>query len=711
MNDTKPHIYYLHIFLLVGFALAQPLYDLIRQYPTFIVAHDVRPLQLILFAALISFVIPLALVVMQSVVGVFSRSGRLGIHRVLVFVFSILIFSPIIKKVISGPFLVVFAVIAGGLLTYGYFRIRSVRTVFTILTPAVLIFPALFLFTGPVANVLLPGNERVTDGVTMGSTPPIVYIIFDEFSSVSLMDENRNIDADRFPNIAAFARDAHWCRNATTNGSSTQYAVPALLTGAFPAGDREVLPIQKNYPGSLFTLLHEHYAYNIIEPITELCPDRFKEQSEDISFGSFLKDVGLVYAHVISPDGVSERLPSVSHDWAGFLYGQAAPAYTYDQVSRSESADSTTMDWDSKMKSIMFKPKKREEFREFVASIAEQPQPSFNFYHCPLPHRPHSYLPSTREYDAREFLLAHDDQTIWFDDPVLTGIAFQRYIFQLQFVDTLVGELIEALKNSGLYDPSLIILTSDHGVNHEPGEYRRILSEDNYDEILPVPLFIKLPHQKAGVVDDRNIESVDVVPTIADVLDVEPNWTLDGTTILDPSTPRRSRKSVYRGELGITYYDAQFEEKYSALARTLVRGGTGKDPMALFRIGPHGDLVGKTTEEIPSTMALEKWVRINGANALQNVRVNSPVVPVVVSGQVIDAHQRRYERPLAISLNGVIVSVTSSYVKKQRNPGRVEHFACLIPESALRDGDNTVDVYVIGEDTRGKRRLELLESR
>ena len=42
MKDTKAHIYYLHIFVLVGFALAQPLYDLIGQYPTFLVAHDVQ---------------------------------------------------------------------------------------------------------------------------------------------------------------------------------------------------------------------------------------------------------------------------------------------------------------------------------------------------------------------------------------------------------------------------------------------------------------------------------------------------------------------------------------------------------------------------------------------------------------------------------------------------------------------------------------------
>ena len=153
------------------------------------------------------------------------------------------------------------------------------------------------------------------------------------------------------------------------------------------------------------------------------------------------------------------------------------------------------------------------------------------------------------------------------------------------------------------------------------------------------------------------------------------------------------------------------KEKYNALARTLVRGGTGKDPMALFRIGPHGDLVGKTTEQILSTMAFGKWVRLNNANALQNVRVNSPVIPVVVSGLVIDAHQRQNERPLAISLNGVIVSVTSSYVTKQRSRSRVEYFACLMPESALLEGNNELGVFVIGQDPRGKRRLERLEIR
>ena len=37
---------------------------------------------------------------------------------------------------------------------------------------------------------------------------------------------------------------------------------------------------------------------------------------------------------------------------------------------------------------------------------------------------------------------------------------------------------------------------------------------------MSVPLFIKLPGQTEGRIDDRNVESVDILPTIADVLGI-----------------------------------------------------------------------------------------------------------------------------------------------------------------------------------------------
>jgi len=709
MKDTKAYIYYLHIFVLVAFALAQPLYDLIGQYPTFLVAHDVQPAQLLLFVALISFGIPLAFVAVQFIVSVISETWRLKTQLVLVFIFSTLIFLPVLKKAIPGSWLVVFALLASGLFTFGYYRIRSVRTIVTYLTPAVLVFPALFLFTGSVANVLFPEKGEAARGVVLQSTPPIVYIIFDEFTSVSLMDENHNIDADRFPNFAAFARDAYWCRNATTNAAVTRFAVPALLTGTFPPGDREMLPILKNYPRNVFTLLYEHYAYNINEPLTELCPDRKKEQTEDIPFRSFLEDAGLVYVHAVSPGAVSEKLPSVSQNWAGFLGQKDELDYDNDLFSRLESMGSTMEDWQNKLTVGMNKSKKREDFRQFIASIAKQPQPSFNFYHCLLPHRPHMYLPSARKYEAWKFRLAVNEHRKWVEDTMQTGMAYQRYILQVQFVDHLVGELMKAMKDNGLYDRSLIILTSDHGVNHEPGEFRRDLTRDTCGEVLPVPLFIKLPGQKKGIVDDRNVEAVDVVPTIFDVLGVEANWELDGTSILDQSSARRPKKSVYMGKLGIRYYDPQFEEKYDALDRKLDQFGTGKDPLALFRIGPHGDLVGKKPKEISFVDESRMRVRFPGARALKNVSLRGDRIPVVVSGEVVDRNMQHNEWPLAISLNGVIAAVTNSYVLEKN--GRIEQFECLVPESMFLKGNNELGVFVVGQDPSGKRRLERLEIR
>ena len=54
---------------------------------------------------------------------------------------------------------------------------------------------------------------------------------------------------------------------------------------------------------------------------------------------------------------------------------------------------------------------------------------------------------------------------------------------------------------------------------------------------MPVPLFIKLPHQNAGIMTDRNVETIDVFPTIADVLQMTPEVAVDGCSLLDDRQP------------------------------------------------------------------------------------------------------------------------------------------------------------------------------
>ena len=51
--------------------------------------------------------------------------------------------------------------------------------------------------------------------------------------------------------------------------------------------------------------------------------------------------------------------------------------------------------------------------------------------------------------------------------------------------------------------------------------------------------FVKLPQQVSGVVSDRVVETIDILPTIADVLSATVPYEVDGRSLLDVSAPDR----------------------------------------------------------------------------------------------------------------------------------------------------------------------------
>ena len=101
--------------------------------------------------------------------------------------------------------------------------------------------------------------------------------------------------------------------------------------------------------------------------------------------------------------------------------------------------------------------------------------------------------------------------------PDYADALHQRHLLQVGFVDTLVGRLVARLRELGIYDRTLLIVTADHGASYREGMPRRNATERNLADIVRVPLFIKRPGQKAGAVVDGVAESVDILPTIADV--------------------------------------------------------------------------------------------------------------------------------------------------------------------------------------------------
>ena len=102
--------------------------------------------------------------------------------------------------------------------------------------------------------------------------------------------------------------------------------------------------------------------------------------------------------------------------------------------------------------------------------------------------------------------------------PEETAAMSARYDEELLALDARLGELFEELRARGLWDETLVILTSDHGEEFfEHGGMGHGTSL--YDELIAVPLIVKPPTSwgaATGVDIDALVELRDLAPTILD---------------------------------------------------------------------------------------------------------------------------------------------------------------------------------------------------
>src|SRR5918995_3271908 len=123
--------------------------------------------------------------------------------------------------------------------------------------------------------------------------------------------------------------------------------------------------------------------------------------------------------------------------------------------------------------------------------IKPEARNTLHFLHILLPHDPYLYLPSGTMYPGGNTEGLVD--RIWVEDDQLPKLGYQRYLLQVGYVDTMIGELVARLKAAGLYDSALIVITADHGKSFRPGQPKRTLAEavrSNAADLLQVPLFM-----------------------------------------------------------------------------------------------------------------------------------------------------------------------------------------------------------------------------
>ena len=84
----------------------------------------------------------------------------------------------------------------------------------------------------------------------------------------------------------------------------------------------------------------------------------------------------------------------------------------------------------------------------------------------------------------------------------------------IAYTDAHIGQLLESLKKSGMYDKSLIMVMADHG--EEFAEHGNFFHGNNlYDDVLHVPLVVKMPNQREGKRVGGIFPLIDLYPSIA----------------------------------------------------------------------------------------------------------------------------------------------------------------------------------------------------
>ena len=215
-----------------------------------------------------------------------------------------------------------------------------------------------------------------------------------------------------------------------------------------------------------------------------------------------------------------------------------------------------------------------------------------------------------------------------------------------------------------------------------------------------MPLFVKLPHQHTGRVDNGFAQTIDIVPTIARVLGARMPWHVDGKPLVGRQLARDGTVAVRLGNGKAQ--TARLSELLARRHQALLRQFSifGSTPASIYRIGPDADLIGRPLSKLPVEPSESAGVDLDGRELLDVVDKHTDLLPTWIQGGLTGKHGKNEE--IAIAVNGRIEAMTRTF---QGVDGT--GFGGMVPESALRNGRNAVTILVVHHKD-GRRTLESL---
>lgn len=677
----------LHLSILVLLTIVQPLLTVLAQSPEFFIVRDNKPIDVVMLVLGLCIILPAAFALVEIICRLISARLHKVVHILLMFVLLVILigYGLLQLRLFSGNIILVCACLLAALILLTYFRHAPARVFFTFLIPAFVLIPLLFL-TKPEISQLLKAPESSTKLPAVNSNVPIVLIIFDEFPLGSLLDENGSLDAAAFPNFAAFAAESTWYPNVTAVSDHTEEVVPAILSGIYPREKRS--PTAWDHPNNLFALLQSSYELKVMESLTRILskPKRIVSSFSE-RMRSLVEDAAAIYLQTVLPPEFAQYFPSINQTWQGFWKGGSAIQARKKFEGRGGN------------------------FEEFIASIQPSKKTPLYFLHSVLPHAPWEYFPSGVRYNFGRWstpLSVEDNLQEWNGNQLSAIRAYQRYLLQVAYIDRLFGKTMDRFKAIGIYDQAMIIMIADHGISFLADQKRREVTKTNIEDILMVPLFIKYPHQHKAKIDDRPAESIDILPTITEILNVQLPWHQDGISLLSENGQKRKKKTTFDwfGGTGKVLQIDQPSIQNSANWKWKIQLFGSGSIEKVFHYGAAADLVGRSLKEFQIKDESVARVELQNEKWYQDVKLDSGFLPAQVTAKIRDENSNQ-NLPVAIAINGRICAVAEQF-----KSGNDQAIVSITPESCFHPGANELQFFIVSNEAAVRlNRLSLASQR
>ena len=691
---------FVHLSALNSFAVVQPILNSLVNNVAFLRYYDYSPAAVLLAVVLLTLGIPAAFLSLRVVLHRLGYPKFADLIRTILMVVLMLLAllyaarwaSATLWEALYNLSEDVFflpAIFTAVWLARLYFRAEIFRQLLSASAAGVLLFPLVFFLNPAVQEqVLMVPAREYFQPVIARSPATVIFVVFDGLSGMALLDENHEVDRARYPSFARLSDRCNFYRNASTVHTRTDHALPAILSGSFPTGNQR--PLESEYPLNLFRLLDNsrQFQQSIFEPYTQLAPEHLQRMDRQAGIPrqtlDLLDTVLRVYQRMCLPQLMDSLALDVPREWFRLLPpAPAAPKVLDGKIVYQWDADQDL------------------QVDHFVECLRPSAQPALRFLHISLPHDPWTRLDSGKQYRRTRIGLDEIPGEVagsWGDDEWLVNQGWQRYLLQVRFADLCLGKILDRLEETGLFNESMIVVTADHGFAFRAQCSRRDPQGATLSDLIPVPLFIKYPHQNESMISDRNVETIDILPTIADVLGMPQDSNWDGESLMT-EVPERPRKMVVANPAIIL--EAAFPGRFDYVDRLHKVFGKGVEGVFTdLQFLP--ELSGRESSPLLSS-AQSKLTLTLGEGRLPAEAGGQNLVPCYYHGQVSGTTSADKPAILAVAVNGRIQATTRTSTAPM-SPGE---WSIMVPPNAFTDATDYVQFFEVEQKAGGIELHEL----